>query len=503
MKHRKLKERIIKNSFWAFTSSMVGRLGALLFTIILARYLQPEKFGIYSLILSTAMIFYTFADLGINSTLVRYVSHAITKDKLKVHSYYRYLLKLKFLLTTIVSLLLLILSYPLSFYVFKNEALFLPFLVSSAYIFVMSFDSFYTSMFYIVEKVKYIGFRELFSQILRIVFALSIFYTVAASYQVVGIFVSLTLISFLMLLFVLYYVKKLIPEIFKPSLEEGAEINKLKLLKFTSYLTIAGISGTLFAYIDSVLIGYFLSIEYVGYYRAAFALVNGVMAIVLAPTSILLPVFTKLENAKTSYLLERIFKYSAIIAVPAAFGLMLFGKYFIRFFYDYSYLPAALPLYFLSFLIIPAVYTSILFYLFSAKEKPQIYAKIIVITSILNVILNFIFIKLLLPVSAIWATAGASIATLISWTVYFMLTIHSARKDLKLDISLSHIIRPLFASLVMAGILYYLQRGVQDMTFISGALYILLGVLIYFTVLFLVGGIRMSDMKIIKLLKIT
>ena len=500
MEKSTLKERIIRNSFWAFASSLISRAGALVFTIILARFLQPERFGIYSLVLSTAMIFYTFADLGINSAMIRYVSHAICKDRRKVYSYYRYLFKLKFLLTILVSALLLILAYPLAFYVFKNPESFLPFLAASVYIFIMSLDSFYTSMFYIVEKVKYISFRESLSQIIRILLALAVFYFIAASYQVVGIFASLALMSLLMLLFALYYIKKFIPEIFTKPKEE-IEIDKLKLLRFVSYLTIAGISGTLFSYVDSVMLGIFLKAEFIGYYRAAFSLVNGVMAFIVAPTAILLPFFTKLSKIKTQYLLENIFRYSIIIAIPASFGLMLLGKYFIRFFYSYAYLPAALPLYFLSLLIIPAVYTSVLFYLFSAKEKPQIYAKIIVITSIINIILNFIFIKSLAPISAIWATTGAGIATLISWCAYLVLAVYFAKKELKIKISFSHVVKPLFASLIMAGALLYLQRKIIDMTFASGLLHILLGAVIYFTILFLVGGIRVSDIKMIKFLR--
>ena len=500
MEKGSLRERIIKGSFWAFASSLVSRAGALVFTIILARFLQPERFGLYSLVLSTAMIFYTFADLGINSTMIRYASHALCNDKKKVYPYYRYLLKLKFLLTSLVSALLLILAYPLAFYVFKNPELFLPFLVASVYIFILSFDNFYTLMFYAVEKVKYISFRESLSQITRILLALAVFYFVAASYQVVGIFVSLALMSLLMLLFVLYYIKKFMPEIFSKPKEE-IEIDKLRLLKFTSYLTIAGISGTLFSYVDSIMLGLYLKPEFIGFYRAAFSLVNGAMAFILAPTAILLPFFTKLNKTKTQYLLENVFRYSAILAIPASFGLMLLGKYFIRFFFSYDYLPAALPLYFLSFLIIPAVYTSVLFYLFSAKEKPQIYAKIIVITSIINIILNFILIKALIPISAIWATAGAGIATLISWCAYLVLAVYFAKKDLKIKISFAHTIKPLFASLIMAGALLYLKRNLVDMTLASGIFYVLFGALVYFVVLFVIKGIKREDIEMIKLLK--
>ena len=148
MEQENLKQKIMRHSFWSFISTTLSRIGALIFTIILARFLMPENYGIYSLVLSTAIIFYTFADLGVNRTFLRYLSSAIKKNQKQIPSYYRYLIKLKFILAASASLLLLTLSYPLSFYFFKNPNLFHPFLVSSFYIFVMSIDGFYSEIFF-------------------------------------------------------------------------------------------------------------------------------------------------------------------------------------------------------------------------------------------------------------------------------------------------------------------------------------------------------------------
>jgi len=495
-----LKERLIKNSFWAFASSLINRAGALIFTIILARFLLPEKYGVYSIVLSTAMIFFTFADLGINSTLVRYVSHAISKDKRKTYLYYNYLLKLKLILAFAVSTSLLILSYPLAFNFFKNSSLFLPFIIASVYIFILSLETFYTSFFYTIEKIKYISIKESLNQILRIVFALFVFYFIANAYHVIGIFSSYILISLLMTAFAFYYAKRLIPSISEKP-KEMIKIDKKRVLKFTGFLTIASISTVFFSYIDSVMLGFFLKPEYVGYYRAAFSLVIGVSAIIFAPTSILLPIFTKLAKKKTQAAINQIFKYLSILAIPASFGLFTLGKYFIRFFYGYSYLPASLPLYFLSFILIPFVYVSVLLQLFSAEEKPQIFAILITIISLVNVVLNYILIKSLLLISEIWATAGAAIATLISWVLYFVLSIYFAKKETKTRISFSHLLKPVIASVVMASAIFYITNFFKDITFVIGALEVLLGVFVYFAILFVINGIKKEDLEMIKMLK--
>ena len=54
-------------------------MGALLFTIILARILMPEFFGLYSLALSTLIMFVSFTDLGLESGMVFFLSKALAK----------------------------------------------------------------------------------------------------------------------------------------------------------------------------------------------------------------------------------------------------------------------------------------------------------------------------------------------------------------------------------------------------------------------------------------
>ena len=496
MKERQLKKRIVKNSFWSFILSSINRLGALIFTIILARFLMPEGYGIYSIVLSIAMIFYTFADLGVSQSFIRYLSYAISKNKKKIADYHKYLLKIKLILSLIVAFLLLCLSYPISYYIFKNPALLLPLLVSSFYIFILSFENFYTQVFYCLEKIKYITLKESLSQILRIVFAVFVFYFVVSSYQILGIFVGLTLTSLFLFFVVLFYIKKLLPELF---IKSEVSINKKRVRRFIGWLTIASISGIFFSYIDAIMLGIFVSPEYVGYYRVVFSLVFGISGLVGFILPVLLPVFTKLNISKTEEVFNKIFRYFTIIAIPSCFGLFVLGKYFIRFLYGYAYLPASLPLYFLSFLIFPMLLVSLFLLLFSAKEKPQIFAKLILITSAINIVLNFIFIKSFLLISPLWATAGAGIATLISWFFYFFASVYVSKKQFNFLIPLKITIKPLIASIIMAGILYSSIYFIKDMNLIFGLIEVLFGATIYLVIMFLIKGIKKEDLNVIKL----
>lgn len=494
---KKIKKSLIKNSFWSFITSISARVGALFFTIILARFLMPENYGIYSIILSIVMVFYTFADLGIHNAVIRYFSSAISQNRKKVSSYYRYLLKLKLFLTLGISILLLLLAYPLSIYVFKKPGLLVPFFVASLYVFILSVEGFYTTIFYSMEKLKYASIRELFVQTLRIFLAFLVFAFVAVKYQIVGIFFALIITHLLIFFFVFYYSKRLLPELKDKPTEK---INKNRLRKFIGYSTIASISGVFFSYIDVIMLGMFLAPEYIGYYRTAFSLVLGLTSFVAFPNVILLSIFTKINKLERGKVMNKVFYYAVILAIPISFGLLVLGKYLIALLYGHSYLPAYLPLAFLSFLIIPIVGVGIILPIFSAKEKPQIFAKLIIIVSIFNIILNLILIKSLSLISPLWAMTGAGIATLASWVLYFGLAIYFAKKNLHSTLSFKPVIKPLIASVMMFVFLLITKSFINDMNNLSGILIVILGILSYFIFMLLMNGIKKEDLNLIKIL---
>ncbi len=489
-----LKEKTLKNSFWNLLATLSNRLGGLVFTIILARFLLPETFGVYSIIISIAMVFFTFADLGVNGALVRYVSYALAHEKRKIPSYYRYLLKLKLCFALIASALLIALSYPIAFNLYKNPQLFQPLLICGIYIFILSFENFYSQIFYAAEKVRYLSIKEFLHQAIRISLAFFVFFFVTASYQIIGIILALILTAMLMIIFGIYYSYKLIPEMYKKPTEK---INKKRIRTFLSFLTIASISSIFFSYIDSLMLGLFTPTEFVGFYRVSFSLVFGVIGLASFANLIFLPIFTKLKKEKTNQVLNLAFKYISLISIPAVFGVLILGKYFIKFLYGQSYLPAALSLQFLSFLIFPAVSVGLFLSLFSAEEKPQIFAKLIILATIINIILNFIFIKSFLAISPLWATAGAAIATLISWTFYFISAVITIRKEFNLKIIFKPLLKPLSASLIMAIVIRLIL--IKGLNLISGIGTIFVGFFVYSLIMILIEkNIKKEIRKLIK-----
>ncbi len=492
-----LKKSIVKNSFWSFWTSFVNRVGALVFTIILTRFLLPEGFGIYSIVLSIAMIFYTFTELGTNNALKRYVSYALSRERKKVYSYYSYLLRIKLTLAFITSCFVFLLAYPISYYIFKNTALFVPLLVSSLYIFIMAIESFYASIFYSIEKTEFTTLRYALEQILRIGFAVGIFIFVASSSQVAGLFITFTLVSSILLFMNLFYLKKLSPIIF---IKNSAEIDKRRIRKFINFLIIASVSGVFFTYVDSILLGFFLEPQYVGYYRAAYSLVLGVAGILSFSTPVLLPFFTKINKKGVKFLFNESFRLLSIILVPSVFGLIILGRFFVRMFFGYPFLPSVVSLHILSFLVFPVVFINMFLSLFSAKEKTNISAKLIICTSVLNVVLNLVFILLFLRISPIFATVGAALATTISWFFYFIGFVYESKRNMGITVPFKSLSKPFFSSIIMSIFLIIATSLIKDMNLFLGIFVVLAAAAVYLIVLIMLKGITIKDLNLLKIL---
>jgi O-antigen/teichoic acid export membrane protein len=221
------------------------------------------------------------------------------------------------------------------------------------------------------------------------------------------------LFSFFFLLFGLK--KKIFASQEKLSTEQKRQIKK-----FLIFTSVIAVSGIFFSYIDKVMLGYFLEAEFVGYYTAAVSFIGALSPIVGFASVALLPMFTKLKGKQLSLGLKKSGRLTIFIS-SITFLVTLFSSYLIiLIIYGKEYLPSIDILRLLSPLIftIPliALYTSY----FLSQNKPQIISKYLIISTLINIILNYILISKLLVYGQIYSVYGAAIATIISQVVYLI-----------------------------------------------------------------------------------
>ena len=410
----------IKNSVYQFSTSIVSKLGSLIFTIILARLLLPELFGLYSLALSVILMFAVFSELGISSALIKFVSFEFGKGNEKTASaYLTYFTKIKIFFIFISVIILGIFANFVANTVYQKP-IFLALLAGIFYIIFIELTGFLESTIQAYNNFRKIFYKEILLQILRITFVslaviLSLKYSLSKDITLMNIILGLSLAFLFSFLFLFFNIRR------KSTIQEKLSIKqKQQIKKFLVFTSVISLSGIFFSYIDKIMLGYFLDAEFVGYYTAAVSFIGALSPIIGFASIALLPLFTKLKGKQLSIGLKKSVRLTILVSF-IIFSVTILSSYLIiLIIYGKEYLPAVDILRILSPLIftIPliALYTSY----FISQNKPQIISKYLIVSTLINIILNYILISKLFVYGQIYSVYGAAIATIISQVVYLV-----------------------------------------------------------------------------------
>jgi O-antigen/teichoic acid export membrane protein len=189
-------------------------------------------------------------------------------------------------------------------------------------------------------------------------------------------------------------------------------ISHLKNLSGFSFWIFLTASGSLvFAYADTILIGFFMGNADVGIYRTAFQLTSVAIFTTMAFHTVLYPKisdwgvheqFTEIENS-----LARAYTYSLLLAIPACIGGWILGERLLYFLYGASFVEGTSALFILLLVQVVNVFMFLGTMSLAALNRPKDAFWITVIAAMVNILLDLIFIPVL-------GIAGAALATLIA-----------------------------------------------------------------------------------------
>ncbi len=413
----------IKNSIYQFSTNLSGKIGSLIFTIILARLLMPELFGLYSLALSTILIFTTISEMGIGTTLIRFISKELGKKRSKAKSYIFYLGKIKVFLVFFSAFALLISANYIANN-FYQKPIFLALLAGILYIVFTQILGFLQSLLQASNYFKAVLKREIVFQISRIILVplaivFAIKYSLSDEVNLMLIILFLAFSFFLASLFLFFDVKKIYFE--KLKIEKTNKLSKKQkktVNKFVLATLAFVLSSTFFGNIDRVMLGKFVEGGFIGYYTAAFSLIGAIIPLLSFSATVLFPIFSKLKGKSLEIGFKKSLRLTFLLSAAAFLVTISLAYFVILVAYGNEYLLSVDILRAFSVLLfvlpIIAIYQS--YYL--AKGKPNKVARSLIIATVLNIILNYILITSLLKYGQMAAVYGAVIATIISKFIY-------------------------------------------------------------------------------------
>jgi|Deesub1362A_J573_1020465.scaffolds.fasta_scaffold00115_88 stage V sporulation protein B len=402
---------LLKGSIILTASNLAVRVSGYIYRILMGRMLSTTEFGILNMALPIQYLVIILASSGIAPSIAKFVAEKKEDEKalkLVISSSLVYYSIIGLALGTVF----FILSKPIGVYFFGTKEVIFPFKISALAMPFGFLISVYTGVFQGFMRMNYMAAVLIFQQIARI--ALAVIFTVISATATSAILGStLGFIVAVPLAFILFW--RLDQRLGNPDFKVFKEV-----FFFSLPVSATSISSFVLAYIDILLLGYFLTPHDVGLYSAASPTSRLVLAFSVALYATLIPSISELRHKRN---LKKIrmsiiysYKISLAVLIPATTLSIIFSEKIISLLFGATYIEAAVPFRILvlgtAFLGIFTVNSGIL----QGLGKPKVPMRLLGITAGIDVVLNIILIPKL-------GIVGAAIASTLSFTFVGLLSI--------------------------------------------------------------------------------
>lgn len=462
-------QQVARGSFLVLFSRFFIKGLQFIRTIILARLLFPEDFGLFGMATLTMTFISIFFQHGFYSALISEKNN----DEKQLSCAWT----VNFLKNLLAALLIFFVGAPLAANFFHNPDV-IPFIkFLSIVVFIEGWEN-----IGVVLLNKELRFNKLFFYNIIVVFfeiatvIIAAYYLRSAWALLIGVLVSR--ISSLILSYIFHP--------FRPRFFLNFAIAK-HLFQYGKWIGLAGIVTFLTGQGDSLMIGKLLDTYSLGIYSLAFAL-GTLPAVEIAKvlSNILFPFFSKIQNdpglLKSSF--TRLFRIIFALVIPALGGIYVLSGEIVTFIYSEKWLDMIPILPVVILIALLNTFQTIVGSLFLGVGKPRVATFVLIIQSL-------IMYSLIVPFVNFFGVVGAA------WAVFAGLFVSQLFLFLKLRSIINLGFRGFGAILTIPVIscaaMYLLIRFFKNIFFINNYFilffYVILGAFVYVLTLFIIDGL--------------
>jgi O-antigen/teichoic acid export membrane protein len=387
--------RLAKNISVLVLSSIINLIFGFLYSIYVARYLGPERYGIISFALAFTAIFAVLTDLGLSQFTVREVA----RDKSLAEKYFSNVLVAKFILAVItfavVAVMINLMGYPET----TIKVVYIIFLS----IVIAAFNNLFYSMFQAFEKMEYQSIGGIVSSVSMLLLAL---FAIRNNLDIVW-FAYIYLISNLFILTFCFVVSAFV-HINPRLIMDWAFMTSA--LKEALPFGLTGLLGMTYTYADSIMLSFFQGNDVIGWYNAAYRLVLMLLFVPNLINIVIYPVMSRFyisSNDALSFIYQRYFKYMMILAFPMGIGTTLLANKIILTIFGSGFNNSIVALQILIWTVVLTYVGSAFVKLMESTNRQTVITKMSGICVIVNVMLNLVLIPR-------FSYIGSSIATVVT-----------------------------------------------------------------------------------------
>jgi O-antigen/teichoic acid export membrane protein len=388
-------------------------------SIVFARILQPEGYGIYALIFALAGLIGLFMNVGATQACLTLLSRAYAKkDKLEIKNILTYFIKINLLVIGIVGVIGIIFAPLISDLLYHNSRIGqLARWVLLGNVLAICF-LFLTISLQSIRRIKYLAILEVlnkfFYKLLPIIFVLLGFGLLGL---VFGYFLSAILFLIFSIFIYSYWAQR---NEYLPSWPEiFLNFSKIKLKKYFHFGFLIAIDKNLariYTLLPILFLGMFAPSQDVGFFNIAFGYVT-VPTLLLGAISRLLSVqLPKSQVYGSKQLKSHFFKttlYSGLISIILMIPLIILAPYLINLFYGSAYQSSIPLVYYLALYPIFIGFGVGLGPVFRTINRVDVAIKIHLLTIVLGLPLVFYLIKTYLLMGVVYVAIFWALAPII------------------------------------------------------------------------------------------
>lgn len=464
---------IFKNMSWLLVSQIIGSVFGFIWTILLARYLGVNDYGIFGFAVSFTTIVGIIDDLGISTHIVRHI--ATDYDSAPKYLGNALPLKLIFSSFKVILTVIILIIQGVNEFTLTITLLFTLEMVFKSYI------SLLNGSFQAFEYGKYQGIGNTILNTLTLTFIIISIYTDIGLF---GVAVSYILANAITFAYEYYALNK---NVTKPQFElDTAFCKQIAMLSIPFAIT--AILANVYYSIDVVMLSHMVGDYATGIYNATYKLISVLTVFYSVYTAVIFPVMSKFFEKDESMLLvsfEKSIKYLLMIIVPLAVSTVFYSTDVIHLIYGHEYDAASSVLSILIWTVCLLFISGACNNLLNASHKELTVTKIYAAAAVFNIVFNLFMIPHL-------SYDGAAITTVLSDLLIVILQAyiifklgHRPNKRLYLDV-----VKIIIGSCILGLALYILN--------INMWLAIPVGIIIYLVAIYLLRFFDNDDKYVIK-----
>jgi len=392
---------IVKNSLWLISSEFVAKLVLFGVVVLLARYLGAEGYGQLQFALSFAGVFALAMDLGFNTLTNRELAREKEKYELFVPNVS--FVKLGLFVVSLIVITVFLLLTKKSF-----EVLVLCILAVCYYLF-SSFIEFYKSVFQAFEKMQLNAFSRLLYCALLLSGLLLLMNKKAGVFAIMLGYLGANFITFLFTLFLLLRYIRPFPLKISPAFIKT-------MFKMVFPFMILYIAAIINFRVDTIMISYLINDAAVGLYAIA---MNLILAAAFIPSFCCAAVYPSLSrfgvsSARKLFLMFKgMFWIMLLIGALGAVVVLLLAKPLVLVVFGSQFMESVPVLQILALSFLFSGGALLMGYSCIAIDRQVFYTKIVVLSVLINIVLNYFLISL-------YGIKGAAAATIIAQFISFI-----------------------------------------------------------------------------------